>query len=89
MLELSERRPPTIFNSLLLFCVYFVLLYMGNIEFKIDSKNDTRLQTPLHVLQHGVISHQTNADDYCLFYERGIICQNRIFLLPTTIIRYD
>ena len=52
-------------------CVCFVLLYMGNIEFKIDSKiyskidskNDSklhskkRLQTPLHVLQHADFSN--------------------------------
>jgi hypothetical protein len=32
-------------HSLLLFCVYFVLLYMGNIEFKIDSKNDSKFDS--------------------------------------------
>jgi hypothetical protein len=40
--------------------VLYCYIYMGNIEFKIDSKNDSklhskkRLQTPLHVLQQAI-----------------------------------
>ena len=48
MLELRRDDLQLFFNSLLLFCVCFVLLYMGNIEFKIDSNNDSKIDSKLH-----------------------------------------
>ena len=74
----EERRPPTIFNSLLLFCVYFVLLYMGNIEFKIDSQFDSKL----HSKTDSKLNSKKDSRFHSMFYNMPILHEYHICLSP-------
>jgi hypothetical protein len=63
MLELRRDDLQLFFNSFLLFCVCFVLLYMGNIEFKIDSKLHFKTDSKLHSRLHSMFYNMPKLSD--------------------------
>jgi hypothetical protein len=49
-------------------CVCFVLLYMGNIEFKIDSKNDSKIDSKFDSKNDSKLHSKKDSRLHSMFY---------------------